>query len=379
MEKDRVKSEKKPIVAIIIGTKAELIKCMPLMLELSEQKKEYWFIHTGQHPLGKACEEFNIKKPDFILSKEPKISTKFWSRVNKASSSWFIQMILKIRRLLNKLKPDYVMYHGDTMSTAAASIASSKILNPKKTWKNVHLEAGLRSGSMFEPFPEEISRQISDWFSDILLAVSERTENNLRGDRRLASKKIKKLGNTIVDSATITYDKAKKMYKKSSYEYALINLHRHENLKNKKRMRDTIEILKSIKIKAIWPLHDNTEYYLKKYGLMKELKNLKNIKITPLTNYFEFIFLLANCKYLITDGGSIQEESLIFNKPCILIRRKTERQEGLSTGINFLTGLNINYAKNIIEKIENNEINVKKFKNPYGEKGVSKKILEVLR
>lgn len=70
-------------IAIVIGTKAELIKCMPLMLELQKRKKEYWFIHTGQHPLGKACEEFGIKKPDFILSEEPDKETKFWSKVNQ--------------------------------------------------------------------------------------------------------------------------------------------------------------------------------------------------------------------------------------------------------------------------------------------------------
>ena len=367
-----------PKIAIVIGTKAELIKCMPIMLELQRQNKKYWFIHTGQHPLGMACEEFGVKKPDFILSKEPKISTKFWSKINRASFLWFSLMIRKIRRLIKKLKPKYIIYHGDTMSTAAAAIASSKFLNSKKNWKNVHLEAGLRSGSMFEPFPEEISRKISDRFSDILLAVSDLTEDNLRKDSKLVSKEIKKLGNTIVDSATITHDKAKKMYKKLGYEYVLINLHRHENLKNKKRMMDAIKILKNIKIKAIWPLHDNTKYYLKKYELMEEIKNLKNIKLTPLTNYFEFIFLLANCKYLITDGGSIQEESLIFNKPCILLRRKTERQEGLSTGINFLTKLDIDYSKKIIDKIEKNEIKIKNFKNPYGKKGVTKEILKDL-
>ena len=149
-------------IVIVIGTKAELIKCVPIMLELQKQKKDYWFIHTGQHPLGKACGDFGIKKPDFILSEEPEISTKFWSKVNKNSFSWFLSMIFKIRRLIRRIKPRYVIYHGDTMSTAAAAIASSKLLNSKKTWKNIHLEAGLRSGSLFEPFPEEISRQISD-------------------------------------------------------------------------------------------------------------------------------------------------------------------------------------------------------------------------
>lgn len=154
-------------IAIVIGTKAELIKCMPIMLELQKQKKDYWFIHTGQHSLKGACGEFGIKKPNFILSQEPEISTKFWSRINKNSLFWFFSTIFKIKRLLRKIKPKYVLYHGDTMSTAAAAIASSKLLNSGKIWKNVHLEAGLRSGSLFEPFPEEISRKISDKFSDI--------------------------------------------------------------------------------------------------------------------------------------------------------------------------------------------------------------------
>lgn len=364
-------------IAIIIGTKAELIKTFPVMLELQKRKKDYWFIHTGQHPLGKACEEFDVKKPDFTLSPEPKISTKFWSKINKFSILWFLKMIFKVKKILRKLKPKYVIYHGDTMSTAAASIGSSKFLNKKKKWKNVHLEAGLRSGSIWEPFPEEISRQISDKFSDILLAVSDLSEEKLKKSKGISGDVIK-IGNTIIDSALITYGKAKKKNKKKKYEYVLINLHRHENLRSKKRMKKIIEMLSHIKIKAVWPLHDNTRYYLKKYNLMGEVKKIKNIEITPLVDYFTFIFLLSNCKYLIVDGGSIQEESLVFKKPCILIRKKTERQEGLFSGINFLTHMDVNTTKKIIEKIENNELKIKKFKNPYGEKGLTKKIVEEL-
>lgn len=347
------------------------------MLELQKRKQGYWFIHTGQHPLGKACKEFGVKKPDFILSEEPRRSTKFWSRVNKTSLLWFFSIIFKIRKQIKKLKPTYVVYHGDTMSSAAAAIASSRLLNPKKRWKNVHLEAGLRSGSFFEPFPEEISRRICDKFSDILLAVSERSKRNL--EREHCKGRIIKVGNTIIDSALISYNIAKKKYKKLNYEYALINLHRHENLKSRKRMKAIVEILKSIEIKALWPLHDNTEFYLKKYNLMTEVKKMKNLKIMPLVDYFNFIFLLANCKYLVTDGGSIQEESLIFKKPCIILRKLTERQEGLETGINFLTKLDINHTKKILRQIENNEIKIKKFKNPYGEAEVSKKIVDLLK
>ena len=104
---------------------------------------------------------------------------------------------------------------------------------------------------------------------------------------------------------------------------------------------------------------------------------MENIEITLLKNYFEFIFLLANCKYLITDGGSIQEESLIFKKPCMILREKTERQEGLITGLNFLT-MDVEEGKKIIGQMENG-IKIKDFKNPYGEVGVSKRILEILK
>ena len=244
-----VMNEKHSGIAIIIGTKAELIKCMPLMLELQKQKKGFWFIHTGQHSLGKACESFGIKQPDFVLSKEPERSTKFWSKVNKNSLFWFLGMTQKIKKLVRKINPRYVIYHGDTMSTAAASIGSSKMLNSKKRWKNVHLEAGLRSGSLFEPFPEEISRQTSDRFSDILLAVSDFSEQNLV--KQKIKGEIVKIGNTIVDSSLIAYKNSKKKKRKKISNYVLINIHRHENINSKERLTKIIEILKATKIRGI--------------------------------------------------------------------------------------------------------------------------------
>lgn len=363
-------------IAIVIGTKAELIKCFPVMLELQNQGKDYWFISTGQHPLTKASEEFGVKQPDYILSKESEISTKFWSKINKFSLFWFFQMIFKVKYLLKKIKPKYVVYHGDTMSTATASIGSSNFLNWKKKWKNVHLEAGLRSGSLIEPFPEEISRRISSKFSNILFAVSDLTRKNLEKENKNGKKKILQVGNTIIDSSLHIFKRGKKRFKKEKEKYVLINIHRHEHLNNKKNLSKIVEIISAIKIKAFWPLHDNTKKYLEEYGLMERVLKLKNIKITPLIKYDKFIFLLANCKYLVVDGGSIQEESLVFKKPCIILRNRTERQEGLLTGINFLT-MDVKEAQKIIKKLEK-DIKIKDFKNPYGEKGVSKKIVEVL-
>jgi len=90
-------------IAICLGTKAELIKCMPLMDSLQKQKINYTFIHTGQHKLGEACKEFRIKKPDYVLSKEPTKSTKFWSKINGNSIFWCFSMIFKIKKLIKKL------------------------------------------------------------------------------------------------------------------------------------------------------------------------------------------------------------------------------------------------------------------------------------
>jgi len=367
--------EKKRI-AIVIGTKAELIKCMPVMLELQRRKEPYLFIHTGQHPLQKICEEFGVKKPDVVLSKEPDKETKFWSRINNLSIFWCIEMVFKIRREIRKEKPSYVIYHGDTMSTTAAAVGSSRLFNFNRSWKGVHLEAGLRSGKLFEPFPEEIARRISDKFSDVLLAVSNKTHNFLT--KKYPNKKTILTGNTVVDSSLIVYKKAKKENKKIEAGYVLINIHRHENLKDKKRLSSIIEIINSIKSQAIWPLHENTRYYLEKYGLLDSIRKNFKIKLLPLMNYEDFIFLMANCKYLVTDGGSIQEESLVFKKPCVILREATERQEGLSTGINFLTKLNVQKTKKIIEDLDNNKLKVKDFRNPYGEKGLSKNIVDIL-
>jgi UDP-N-acetylglucosamine 2-epimerase (non-hydrolysing) len=367
-------------IAFVIGTKAELIKCMPIMLELKQRNEDYFFVHTGQHTLGDMCERFKIKKPDFILSEESKKGSKLGSNKGASSWKWYLGMIFKIRKLIRKIKPDYVIYHGDTISTGSAAAGTCWILNPFKKWKGVHLEAGLRSGSFSEPFPEEIIRQFVDRVSDILLAVSDRSVKNLKKERWLfVWGEIYNPGNTVIDSATLQEGSIKN-FKKIKEEYALINMHRHENLKSRDRLIRILQIVKSIGIKSIWPMHDNTKETFEKFGLMEELRKIEKLEIRPFCeDYSEFVFLEKNCKYLVVDGGSIQEESLLFKKPCILLRKSTERQEGLPTGINFLTKLRVNYAKKVIEAIEQDRLKIKNFENPYGKPGVSKRILEILK
>jgi UDP-N-acetylglucosamine 2-epimerase (non-hydrolysing) len=364
-------------IAIVIGTRAEFIKTFPVMLELQRRKVPYYFIHTGQHSLGELCEIFSVNKPDVILTKEPKKSSKFNAKQGKAIL-WNLTLVGKIRRELRKLKNlEYVLYHGDTMTTASASIASSKLMNPFKKYKNVHLEAGLRSWDNFEPFPEEISRRIVGKFSDVLFAPSVGSKKNLN---KLKKKEILVYGNTIVDSAYYALDLAKKKKIKplNKGKFALATVHRHENLKNKKRMEKIVEILLSSTIPLYFAAHDNTLKKLEEFGLLKKLKASKIVHLVKPSDYINFIYQISKCSLIICDGGSMQEESLIFGKPCVILRYSTERPEGLETNFQFLTKLNVGKAIEKIKEYTSKEFKIKSYKNPYGEKGLSKKIVEVL-
>lgn len=366
------------MIAIIIGTRAELIKTFPVMLELEKRDIEYTFIHTGQHDLGNLVRTFGVKEPDVVLTPPPKgKTTKFWGKVSKAVA-WNLGIVPRIRNEIKKRQDlKFVLYHGDTMSTAAASIASSELLNPKKNFKNVHLEAGLRSGSIFEPFPEEISRRIADRFSDILFAVSDLSAQNLRREKQKGE--IIPVGNTIIDSAQYASSLAKKMgINAPSGEYALVTVHRHENIKSKERLKKIIEILKKVPIKIYFMRYDNTERQLEKFGLLDSLESTENLEITEIKSYVEFIQWLKNAKILFTDGGSVQEESLVFKVPCIILRKRTERQEGLKTGLNFLSEFDVERTVRKVEEYLSDKFIIPEFRNPYGEGGVSRRIVEYL-
>ncbi len=365
-------------IAIVIGTRAELIKTFPVMLELQKRRVPYYFIHTGQHSLGDLCDTFSVSRPSVVLTQEPTKGSKFNARQIKAAL-WNFVIIKKIRDQLKKLPNlKYVLYHGDTMTTLSASIASSSLLNWNKKYKNVHLEGGLRSFDKGEPFPEEISRIIADKFSDLIIAVSPFSCQNVKHYKN--KKEICLVGNTIVDSADYSYNLAKKRKEKllPGKRFALISVHRHENIKSKERMKKIISILSSLDIPAYFTMHDNTKKLLEKYGLLKELEKNKNIVLAPSMNYVSYIYQIANCSLIIADGGSMQEESLIFKKPCIILRNATERQEGLETNFQFLSKLNVEKSKEKIKEYLSPKFKIKNFKNPYGKVGVSKLVVDRL-
>ncbi|MBR9679630.1 MAG: UDP-N-acetyl glucosamine 2-epimerase [Candidatus Altiarchaeota archaeon] len=352
-------------IAFVIGTMAELIKCFPVMQRL----RDYTFIHTGQHDLGELIELFNLKEPNYVVTEPPKAkSSKMMNSIPRAVS-WNLRIVPKIKKILKKEKPEIVCYHGDTMSTVSGALASRLA-----GIKGAHLEAGLRSGNIWEPFPEEIARRLADRNSSLLFAVSKQTAQNLRNEK--INGRIINTGNTIVDSATETYKKWKNKFKLPKQDYAIITIHRFETLKSRARMRAAVDIINSVPIKKYFFIHDNTVKALRQFGLGDALEDTELLR---LSSYPEFIVRLANSRLLLTDGGSVQEESLVFRKPCLLLRETTERTEGLDTGLNFLTKLDLKYSKQKIDEILSDDWKTPRFTNPYGEPGVSNKIIKYLR
>lgn len=353
-------------IAFAIGTRAELIKTFPVLKRMDD----YVLIHTGQHSLGNLLDVFGLKAPDYVLSRPPDRSTKFYFSKAKAAG-WSIGMVWKIRGALKDSGASVLVYHGDTMTTAAAAVAAKL-----SKAKGVHLEAGLRSGSIKEPFPEEISRRIADSLSDVALAVSKGTEKNLKESKWFRGKVVN-VGNTVVDAALEARKMSAGKSKTPNGRFAVVTVHRHENIRSKERMRKIVRIVGEVPIETYFFAHDNTLAALKKFGLLKVLA--KKVKLVRLSGYLEFIQWIAKSSLILTDGGSIQEESLVFGKPCLILRNRTERTEGLGTGINFLTELDVEYAKKRMEEVLSPGYSLPKFKNPYGGKGVSDRVVGELK
>lgn len=212
--------------------------------------------------------------------------------------------------------------------------------------KNVgHVESGLRSFNLLHPFPEEITRILTFNLSDYYFCPGLWTLQNLQ---KYKGVKINTGYNTLLDALQL----AKKKTDLCTVEvpdkpFALVSLHRFENIFNKKKFRIIIECLLKISqhVHILFILHPPTEVKLKSFNFYSILEANQNISLRPRYDYFNFIKLLTYCEFLITDGGSNQEEAYYLGKPTLLLRRATERQEGLNSNVVIS-----NYDQQIINK-----------------------------
>ncbi len=307
---------------VFIGTKAQLIKMAPVMLELEKRGIDYYFTLTGQHEntMSDLIKSFGITTlpKEFLPMKEADSNLKIlfwlWNAAKKIVTS---------KRVLTK---HVVLVHGDTLSTLLGAIYAKKIGGMVG-----HVEAGLRSQNYFHPFPEELIRVLVSKLTDYHYCPGDIPLNNLQG---VSGQLIDTKKNTILDTIQLAESKHS-MLRESHPSFAVISIHRFENLNNVRRLQKIVdiflEISKEISLKFI--LHPVTTKILKRKNLYRKLSEAKHITLCERMNYFEFSKLLVNSKFLITDGGSNQEEAHYMGLPCLLMRNATERNEGLNENV----------------------------------------------
>ncbi len=165
-------------------------------------------------------------------------------------------------------------------------------------------------------------------------------------------------------------------------DFILLTLHRAENVDDERRLKEAIEGLKLIEYKIVFPVHPRTERRLKEFNLFDEINNSKNILLTKPFGYLDFLNLLYNCKFVMTDSGGIQEEAIILKKPCLTLRENTERPETVMLGANILIGLDKERIEKYCNLLLNNEEfyeNMTKANNPYGDATSGKKIARIIK
>ncbi|MEP5566523.1 MAG: UDP-N-acetylglucosamine 2-epimerase [Halioglobus sp.] len=312
------------MIHIFLGTKAQLIKMAPVMVELQNRDIPYNFIFSGQHQatVANIREEFGLKDPDITLYEGRDITgivqMLFWSLRIVFFTLW------NRDKVWQGDKGGVVLNHGDTFSTLLGSL-----LGRISGQKSAHVESGLRSFNLFHPFPEELTRIMTFNLSNMYFAPGTWALSNLE---KYSGIKVNTIHNTLLDSLRISESNVESACVDIPTEqYAVASLHRFENIFSSQKLGEIVELLinASVRTPLLFILHKPTEEKLRQFGFFENLENCSQIELRPRYSYFQFIKLVKGAEFLITDGGSNQEECHYMGKPCIIMRTTSERQEGV--------------------------------------------------
>ena len=352
---------------ITTGTRPEIIKLYPVMRLLDLKGINYKFIHTGQHydyeMSVKFIEEFGLRKPDYniVLSAlEPPIQIS--------------EIMHKLTYILQDFDASLVIVQGDTNSVLASALAALKSDIPI-----AHIEAGLRSSDWRSA--EEHNRRIVDVISHTLFAPSREAAWNLKNEHLPGD--IYSVGNTVLDTVRLSLESVQTDANKEKEDtdednFVLVTLHRSENVDNPETIKNILMALSDSGLNFIYPMHPRTSKNIQRFGLEKYIGS--RLKVTQPTGYFEFLWLLRKCKYVITDSGGIQEEitSPFINKYALVLRNFTERPESLKSGHAMLCpSLEYNRIIDAILKMDSLG-DPTKVPSPYGCGNSAEKIVEIL-
>ncbi|MGZ7116437.1 MAG: non-hydrolyzing UDP-N-acetylglucosamine 2-epimerase [Methanobacterium sp.] len=359
-------------IAVIIGTRPEIIKMAPVIDEMEKRKVEYILIHTGQHYDREMSDQFfidlELRKPDYNIG------------VGSGShGEQTANMIKGLEEVLIDEKPDLVLVQGDTNAVLSGSIVSSKLHIPVG-----HVEAGLRSYD--KTMPEEINREVADVCSKIFFVPTEESAVNLILEG-IHPKDIFITGNTIVDACMRHLEIAKKKanlpFKMNENDKILtLTMHRAENVDNPSRLKNIVEALLELKeVIIVFPAHPRTIKNLKKHDLLEKMDDADHIKLIKPVGYLDFLLLLSKSEIIMTDSGGLQEEAITLNIPCTTLRYNTERPETVEAGGNILVGAKKKKIVDTVREILNDTqmySKMSKARNPYGEGNSSIKIMDAI-
>ena len=317
------------MIHVCFGTQAELIKLAGVLRALADLGAEHRIVDTGQHGLTarRLLEPLGLRQPDAVLYDGPPVTSSARAAAWMASLGW---MALTDRPRLRTRGfapgPGVVCVHGDTFTTLAAS-ALARMLGLKLA----HVESGLRSYNWRHPFPEEIVRVITNRWADVLFPPGAWAADNLRA-MGVRGRIVPLPVNTGRDALDLVLRDA--LPNPHRPPYAVASLHRFETLVSAALVRQAVEVVveASKRCPVVWPMHTVMRQAVEKAGLMPRLQQA-DVRIGPILDYPQFAPVLRDASFVIADGGSIQEECYFLDKPCLLLRRATERREGLGENV----------------------------------------------
>ena len=367
-----------PSLVFVVGTRPEIIKIAPVILETTKRGISFLVIHTGQHYDEEMSDQFfevlNIKKPEINLEVQ-----------SDDTNIQLGEMIKKLGEKFLELSPDFVIAVGDTISVLASCLASVQANIPF-----VHVESGLRS--LDNTMPEEINRKIVDSVSSLLFSPSQRATTNLMYEG-IDPNRVFFVGNTIVDSIRIFSDVleknrstiAQEILESIEGDYIICTIHRVSNTEDKEKLEEIVNALNKIDdLTIIFLLHPRTKKKLLEFNLMDQFKKIPNLRINSSIDYLSMLKIMKDdrCRLILTDSGGLQEEAATLKIPCLTLRPNTERPETVEQGINKLVKVD---SKEILQAVhealtqENLQEKFDDFIFPYGDGYASEKILDVIK
>lgn len=362
-------------VVSIYGTRPEAIKLAPVVTALnSDPRFDSIAITTGQHrDLVTPINELFGISPDYTLQ---------IMQAGQSLSATAARALQQLDPILASEHPDVIVVQGDTTSALAAAIAGFYNRIPI-----AHVEAGLRSGNLVNPFPEEANRRLVTQISELHLAPTPRNRQNLIAEG-VRESVIVVTGNTVIDALRIAVDhriepsdSRLRALLATTAPKVLVTTHRRENWGQAMlNIGDAVCQLATCHptVTFIWPAHPNPTV---KATILPKVAHLPNVFVCNPLNYGEFTTVMNACSLIMTDSGGIQEEAPALNKPVIVMRTNTERTEGLQAGTLKLSGTTVEGIVNTVSRlIESPEARhaMAQSKNPYGDGNAATRILDAI-